>query len=159
MNMAILLSLLLISTIVIAMMVVRKSNAIKVQSEELQSVESKDAPTTIDETKRLVGEVSEELSLFIFENDQTLFELELTFDPYDSLELLEWINDGEGEAIHWFRIEHGQGGTELGFYHNDSGIHINSGNKRAVKLSGTFQVESEQGPKDGWMTVTVRTVA
>lgn len=154
---SILLSLLLITAIGIAMVVARKANALAVQCEESESAES--VLTAMDETKQFTGEIGEALTQFIFENDQTLFDLELTFDPYDSLELLEWINDGEGEAIHWFRIEHGQGGTELGFYHNDSGIHINSGNKRAVKLSGTFQVESEQGPKESWMTVTVRTVA
>lgn len=104
------------------------------------------------------GTLTPDLATFLYSHENTVMRLSLELDAYESLEIIDWMNDMESMPIFWFSIEHDHGGTELGLFANDQNLHINNQNKRSVKIMGLFQVDSLQGPKDGWMSVTIRSV-
>ncbi len=156
--------LIIVAVILIGILVVRLRNSQRGKNEEAQLVSADSSKTEVEKSDKSSiplydGELLPELTEFIYGHENTMMQLKLTFDAYQSLDIMDWINGNESEAILWFTIEHDHGGTELGFLRDDRNLHINNCFPRAVTISGYFNVNSIQGPKDGWISVTLRTAA
>ncbi|ELE5027160.1 hypothetical protein RDG65_002465 [Vibrio fluvialis] len=118
-------------------------------------VSKKSKPKKIPEYN---GELDENFAHFVYDNQETVFFLEMSFDENQSNNICEWVQGQTADKTVWINVEHDECGTEFGFDRNDSEIHWNTRFIDAVTTRGYFKVHSIQGPYQGWMSVILKGV-
>lgn len=104
------------------------------------------------------GLLDQDFAEFIYQNQTSIFRLEIELDDRQSTELSSWIRGEKSDPVVWFGVDHDEYGTEFGFHRNDPEIHWNTRFWDCIHTEGYFKVHSIQGPYQGWMSVTLRAV-
>lgn len=104
------------------------------------------------------GLLDQNFADFIYQNEASVFRLEVQLDDKQSTELSNWLREEKSDPVIWFSVAHDEYGTEFGFHRNDPEIHWNTRFWDSIHTEGYFKVHSIQGPYQGWMSVTLRAV-